>query len=127
MTITGARARAWILVQAESPHEAARALYESLAEKGGDDYVVIRADVVDYVYNMVIPVDLAGWELLEEVHQLIREITKAKYSTVIPVVQHFPFPPHDAQSFITTEEVEAGHWRIEPGRQHWSPGENAWG
>jgi hypothetical protein len=126
--ITNGRVRAWILVQADLPLDAARRLYDELVNEGGDDYVVIRADVVDYVYNLVIPVDAASWDWLQQVHQMIRQITGARHTMIIPVVQPVPFPPHDAQGFITSEEVAAGHWKdIRPGRQHWSPGENGWG
>jgi hypothetical protein len=128
MSITGVRTRAWILVQAESPYEAAKSLYDAQKDKGDDRYVLVRADVVDYVYNMVIPVDAESWDALQEAYHMIQETTKAKYSTIIPVLKHFPFPAHDAHSFITADEVAAGHWKdIIPGRQHWSPGENAWG
>ena len=55
------RVRAWIMAQVDSPHDAAQQLYEEMGNKGDDHYVVIRADVVDYVYNLVIPVDAENW------------------------------------------------------------------
>jgi predicted aspartyl protease len=132
MKVINQRARAWILIQADSPQDAAKRIYEELVDKGGDDYVVIRADIVDYVYNIVIAVDAASGEWLERVHQIIREITGVRQTAILPVKQHVPSPPHYAQSFITDDEVAAGEARgipegIKPGRQHWSPGENPWG
>jgi hypothetical protein len=128
MKVMNRRVRAWILIQADSPQNAAQALYEELVDKGDDDYVVIRADIVDYVYNIVIAVDAASSEWLERVHQIIRGITGVRQTAILPVKQHVPSPPHDAQGYITEDEVAAGAWKeIKPGRQHRSPGENPWG
>jgi hypothetical protein len=122
------RARAWILVQADSPQKAAQSLYEELKDQGGDSFVVVRADVVEYHYNIVIPVDAESGEVLRKVYGMIREITGARESAIVPVVEHIPFPPHNAQSYITEKEAEAGEAKeIRPGRQASSPGENAWG
>ena len=122
------RVRAWIMAQVDSPHDAAQQLYEEMGNKGDDHYVVIRADVVDYVYNLIIPVDAENWEWLSEVHGMIRDLTGVKHTVVIPVVRHIPFPAHDAQGFITEREVAAGAAKgLKPGRQSHSPGENAWG
>jgi hypothetical protein len=131
MTVIGdgeGRVRAWILVQADSPSDAAYKLYDALGNEGGNDFVVIRADVVDYVYNIMIPVDAASGEWLRHVHLKILDITGARHSVVIPVVQLVPFIPHDANGFITEAEARAGHEEVpKPGRQGWSPGMNAWG
>ncbi len=122
------RTRAWILVQVDSPHDAAQTLYDTLWEEGDDNYVVIRADVVDYVYNVVIPVDAANPVALEAARQRILEITGATQIVVIPVVHLVPSVPHNAHGFITAAEARAGHERVDrPGRQHWSPGANPWG
>jgi hypothetical protein len=127
--ITGERMRAWILIQVDSPHDAAQRLYDSQGLAGGDSYVVVRADVVDYIYNVVIPVDAANPDVMRAVHHTILEITGASQSVVIPVVESFPPIPHDAEGFITEDEYANGydkeHCKI--GRQRWSPGVNAWG
>ncbi len=124
----GKRTRAWILLQVDSPETAAQKLYEALHEQGDDRYVVIRADVVDYAYNVVVPVDAENPATLEAVRREIVEISGAKQSVILPVLQTFPRVPHDAHGYITAEESQGGHERnIQPGRQHWSPGQNAWG
>jgi hypothetical protein len=124
----GGRARAWVLLQVKSPHDAAHALYEQLKDEGDDSYVVIRADVVDYEHNIVVPVDAENDDVLETVYGTIKEITGASRAVLVRVVEHIPFPPHDAQGYITQEEADAGEAPgIEPGRQSYSPGENAWG
>jgi hypothetical protein len=125
----GGRTRAWILVQVDSPLEAAQRLYDSEGLAGDDRYVVVRADVVDYVYNVVIPVDAESLEVLNDVHETIRTITGAKHSVVIPVVEPVPSIPHDAEGFITENEYAHGHEKVrcKVGRQRWSPGMNAWG
>jgi DNA-binding Lrp family transcriptional regulator len=122
------RVRAWIMAQASSPHDAAQQLYEEMGNKGDEHYVVIRADVVDYVYNLVIPVDAESGEWLREVHEMIEHLPGVKHTVVIPVMRHIPFPAHNAQGFITEREAEAGDEKgIKPGRQSHSPGQNAWG
>jgi hypothetical protein len=123
------RVRAWIMIQVNAPVKAARKLYNSHGLEGGDSYVVVRADVVDYVYNVVIPVDAANLEVLQAVHQMILDITGAKASVVIPVVQPVPHIPHDAEGFVTAAEYAKGHEKVhcKVGRQRWSPGMNAWG
>ncbi len=122
------RTRAWILIQANSPQEAAQELYETVRDEGDESYVIIRADVVDYVYNVVIPVDAASPAGLEEARLRILEVTGAKEFVVLPVRQTFPAVPHDAHGFITEHEAAHGHESVpHPGRQHWSPGQNAWG
>ena len=69
------RARAWVLLQVKSPHHAAHDLYDQLKDEGGDSFVVIRADVVDYEYNIVVPVDAESDEVLETVYGTIKQIT----------------------------------------------------
>jgi hypothetical protein len=127
--MTDGRIRAWILIQVDSPHDAAQRLYDSQGLAGGDSYVVVRADVVDYVYNVVVPVDAANPDVLQSVHRMILEITGARDSVVIPVVESFPPIPHNAEGFITPAEYDLGYDKLhcKPGRQRWSPGVNAWG
>jgi hypothetical protein len=122
------RVRAWILVQSHSPHDEARKLYDNLVEEGGDSYVVIRADVVDFVYNIVIAVDAESVGALQRVQQRMLDFIPAKRTAVLRVVEHIPPIPHEAQGFITQEEFDAGRDKSLPaGRIHWSPGANAWG
>jgi hypothetical protein len=122
------RARAWVLLQVKSPHHAAHNLYDQLKDLGEDSYVVVRADVVDYEYNIVVPVDAESDEVLETVYGTIKQITGPSKAVLVRVVEHIPLPPHDAQGYITAEEAQAGEADdIVPGRQSNSPGENAWG
>jgi hypothetical protein len=127
--ITIGRTRAWIMLQVDSPSEAAHRLYDSQGLAGGYDYVVVRADVVNYVYNLMVPVDAANPDVLQSVHRIILDITGARFSVVIPVVEFVPLIPHDAEGFITGDEYEMGHDKLhcKEGRQRWSPGMNAWG
>lgn len=122
------RARAWVLLQVKSPHHAAHDLYDQLKDQGEDSYVVVRADVVDHEYNIVVPVDAESDEVLETVYGTIKQITGPSKAVLVRVVEHIPFPPHDAQGYITLEEKEAGeNQEIVWGRQSNSPGDNAWG
>jgi hypothetical protein len=121
------RARAWILVRVESPHAVAQQLYEELGYEGGESWVLVRADVVDYHYNIVVPVDAESWDVLEGVVGQIKELTGAEDTVVLPVVEHIPTPPHLAHGYVTDEEAEAGGIDTETGRLGNSPGHNCWG
>ena len=58
----------------------------------------------------------------------IKQITGPSKAVLVRVVEHIPFPPHDAQGYITLVEKEAGeNQEIVWGRQSNSPGDNAWG
>jgi len=128
--IRGERMRAWILIQVESPHDAAQKLYNALWEEGGDGYVVIRADVVTYEpFNLVVPLDVEDSTALDYVLHRIGELITPTQTAILQVSEHFPSVPHDAHGFITQNEYDEGHEKpsFRPGRQHWSPGMNAWG
>jgi hypothetical protein len=127
------RVRAWILLRTEEPPEvAAQRVYAALGYKEGqgeDSFVLVRADVVDYHYNIIIPVDTGGGDVLQGKLSEIQELAKAREIAVVPVTEHFPKPPHAADGFITPEEAEAytDTDTMKVGRQRKSPGMNAWG
>lgn len=123
------RVRAWVFVQAEDAEEAARKLYEELGREGGDSWVVVRADVVDYgPYNIMVPVDAENGDELNHVVGLLAG-PEGKWETlVVPVMTHNPEIPHDAHGFITPAEHELGQDpEADIGRFPKSPGFNAWG
>lgn len=129
----GGRVRAWILLRSESPADAARQCYDALGYKegaeGDDSFVLVRADVVDYHYNIMISVDAETWAVLKEKLCEIQALAEARELAVVPVVEHVPYPPHNTDGFITY--VEAGEYDDEGnvivGRQRNSPGCNPWG
>lgn len=122
------RVRAWILVRSDAPLEEAQRLYDNLVDEGGDKYVVVRADVVDHDYNIVIAVDAENMGALHLVQRRILDFVPARQIAVLPVVQFIPAVPHDAQGFITDAEHAAGADKVlGSGRIHHSPGANAWG
>jgi hypothetical protein len=125
-TVDG-RARAWVLVKAERAQELAEGLYDELGHEGGDSFVVSRADIVDFDYNVMIPVDAESWEVVDEVVGIIKDRRGVTDTVVVPVQGHVPYPPQDANGYITEEEAEAGKEPVEPGRQGASPGYNGWG
>jgi hypothetical protein len=119
------------LVRAERAQDVAEGLYGKLGHEGGDSFVVVRADVVDYDYNMVIPVDAQSKEMVHKVVGIIKDHPGVRDTVVVWVQSHVPYPPHDAHGYITPEEAEASKSEpkepIEPGRQGASPGYNGWG
>ena len=130
-TTRSERARAWVLVRAERAQEVAKELYDELGHAGGDSYVVVRADVVEYDYNIMIPVDAQSRETVDEVVGMIRGYAGVTDMVVVWVQSHVPYPPHDAHGYITAEEIEASTREpkepSKPGRQGASPGYNGWG
>jgi len=125
------RVRAWVLLQAESAEGVAQALYKDLGHEGGDEFVVVRADIVagpsEFAYNIIVPVDAKSEDALRDVVDRIREVSRVN-PVIVTVDQHVPYPPHDAHGYISTNEVEVGREPVEkPGRQGASPGFNAFG
>jgi hypothetical protein len=129
------RVRAWVLVQAGDPGKVAQRLYEKLGHEGGDEYVVVRADVVDYSHNIVIPVDAESGEALGSVVDMIKGVRGVEATTIVRVTMSVPYPPHIAHGYITEAELEAQleldidikEERLEAGRQGASPGHNPFG
>ena len=121
------RTRAWILIRAESPQSTAQQLYETLGHAGGNRWVVVRADIVDYHYNILVPVDAESPDALEQVYGMIQDLAGAQETAILPVVGCIPYPPHVAHGFVTPGEGEAGGIDTEIGRLGHSPGHNAWG
>jgi hypothetical protein len=117
------------LIRTESPEAAAHHLYEELGHQGGDSFVLVRADVVDYHYNLVVPVDTENWDVLQDLFCQIQRLTGAREAAMVPVVMHIPYPPHLADGYVDEEEAKADTRpeEIKIGRQLNSPGMNAWG
>jgi hypothetical protein len=132
----GGRVRAWVLVRARDPEKVVQRIYEMLRYEGGDEFVVVRADVVDYSHNIVVPVDAESEKALMGVVDVIKGVegVEKQTATVVPVKMHVPYPPHIANGYIHAAELEAQLAQdieieegLKPGRQAASPGHNAWG
>ena len=121
------RVRAWVLVEAKSAQQVAEGLYDKLGHEGDDSFVVVRADVVDFDYNIVIPVDAESENVLSDVVEQIRGMDGVNETVIVRIKEHVPYPPHDAHGYITAQEAEAGQETVEPGRQGASPGFNPFG
>lgn len=124
------RTRGWIFIRAEKPEAVAEQIYDELFDRGGYDYVVIRADVVNHeLFNIVVPVDAAPG-FLDKVAGMVKEITGVEEPQIAKVEAggHFPAIPHNAHGFITPYEKANGH---DPFADEYrfpkSPGFNAWG
>jgi hypothetical protein len=132
------RVRAWVLGRADDPVTVAERLYEKMGQTGENDYVLVRADVLedgDHPYNLVIPVDAATETHLEWVRGQIEGMDVTEVAT-LKVDVHRPNPPHIAHGYIAEAELQAQYdqevkfeeeIRLRPGRQGASPGHNAWG
>jgi hypothetical protein len=127
-TAENGRVRAWVLVHADDPEAFAQELYELLGQRGEDDYVVVRADVVNHRLNVVIPVDAASETDLVRVVKKIAGLEIVRDIAVLRVQMHIPYPPHIAHGYIDEDEFERyPEEGFKPGRQGASPGANPWG
>lgn len=123
------RVRAWVLVWADDPERWAQELYEALGHEGGDEYVLVRADVIEpfYGYNVVVPVDARDDSTLDSVVDTFPNPEAVRRMAVRRVEVHNPYPPQDASGYVTEEEAEVGAEDVKVGRQDKSPGLNPWG
>jgi hypothetical protein len=98
--------------------------------KDGDQYVIIRADVVEGSdsYNLVVPVDAATGSFDAALEVLVAAV-KREPTSVLRVIAYNPDPPHGASTFITPGELKANFMPeyCPPGRHPQSPGANPWG
>jgi len=122
------RVRAWVLATATDAPQAAGAL-SAFFDQGGDDYVLVRADVVEGEANLIVPVDAASQAALDSVVAMIRDATGDSSPTVARVLSHNPDPPHRSYTFVTPGELDRDpvDEYSPPGRHPKSPGRNGWG
>ena len=112
----------------------------NLFKKGDNDYVLVRADVVDdftingNVCNIIIPVDAYNTTGLNKAKSEIANNLKVNILKTVTVKNHIPDPPHLSHGYITrveiSEEVKFTNKPSfeKPGRQFAkSPGANKWG
>jgi len=127
MNASTARVRAWVLLRAKDPDQAAKSL-AAYFDQGGDRWVIVRADVVEGEANLIVPVDAAGEEALQEALEHLRKVATGE-PVVTRVLRHYPDPVHNAHSYITADEYERNPVReyFPPGRHPQSPGANPWG
>lgn len=136
---TGGRYRAWVLFSVEDPWRAVAVFSQpddegfSLLTDGEDDYVIVRADVVEgnKDFNLVIPIDAKDQMTFDAVHKRLTDLLKGT-SMVLHVTGHCPAPPHRSNTYIAVSEIDKvkGYYLEEydpAGRHPNSPGANPWG
>jgi hypothetical protein len=138
-TETGGRYRAWVLFVVDDPVAAAARISVpddkglTLLTEGGDNYVIVRADVVEgnQDFNLVVPIDAADKGEFDVAHKRLTDLLGGT-SMVLHVTGHCPTPPHRSNTFITESELNGpnGYYLKEydpSGRHPKSPGANPWG
>jgi hypothetical protein len=125
------RVRAWVLLKADNPEKVARKIYSNLGKVGKSNYVVIRADVVEGEYNIVVPIDTTPANF-EQTVEMVASHTGVTSHTTLRAIQFNPGPTYLAHGFIqTSKEVADRNKWLRPddvGRiQKKSPGDNPWG
>jgi len=131
----GERVRAWVLGKSDQPEETAKAIGKLIDDEmvkapadRRDDLIIVRADVVEGDYDIVVPVDAASEEALSAALEMIEGAGLLEPKT-FRVRTHNPSPPHAASTFVTAAELRADPAQefSPPGRHPASPGRNAWG
>lgn len=130
------RERAWLLIRFDDktdPVKMAEKIYRKLQHAGDLGYVVIRADVVNGPYNIVVPVDAMNAQELNTAVVAVGDIVGQGNITQLDVTRHIPAPTYLANGFVTYEEKDYAQRTYLPepddtGRiVKKSPGDNPWG
>ena len=122
------RVRAWVFGKVEPKGLKDRYNENKIKTLGGDQYVIVRTDIVRHDdYNVIIPVDAKDDPGLEEAERVIRELLEVRIVSTVQVVDHIPWPPHNANGFITEQEHGRGDPDAPIDQVNKSPGWNAWG
>jgi hypothetical protein len=125
------RVRAWILLRAGYPDKVAKAIYDQFGKDGGNEFVVVRADVVDGDYNIVIPIDAADQSHFSATEKKVTSLRGVTSHITLTVTNHYPTPTYLAHGFTTLQDFADKLRWIHPdewGRvQKKSPGDNPWG
>jgi hypothetical protein len=133
----GGRFRAWVLYLVKDPQAAVAGFSKqddkglTLLTEGADNYVIVRADVVDgnNDFNLVVPVDAANEAQFMAAQDRLTAVLGGPPSSVLRVVEHCPTPPHMSNTFVTDSELKGYYLKeYDPaGRHPKSPGANPWG
>jgi hypothetical protein len=132
------RKRAWLLYEAEDLEDAntkANAIYSRFGTVGGDNFVVVRADVIINESEQVmilVPVDTSGEPALSKLVGDINTITTKPPVLTAKVKDHYPAITYLAHGFVSEEEfIKSDKRTVHPdlyGRiMRKSPGDNPWG
>jgi len=144
---TKKRTRAWFFIKVKSGANAntvAKAIYEKHGgTKGGNQFVLVRADVVSgcTLGEIIASVDAiddpqSSEKALKMAERNIQRVTGVDKTTKALVSAHNPDPPHEAYGYVNeAEKVKGEKSKPKPvkdvkiaGRQSpYSPGSNKWG
>jgi hypothetical protein len=136
------RVRAWMIIQGKFSASASE-LVIALDGQRKDEYVIVRADLVESLEDekpgMVVPIDAregesSKYEYLYEIRDMIVErlgLEPDDYQLLEVDSDGQEKPPHTSSGYITRGEAHAAIDLNEnggkPGRQDQSPGFNPWG
>lgn len=122
------RRRGYAGFRVDDPTAAAERV-SALFTQGGDDYVVIRADVVvDCDVTLIVPIDAAADAWDDALVSVAHAVGQPPMRVCI-VASTYPVAPQQAHCFITEDEHRRFplHEYSPPGRHPKSPGANPWG
>jgi hypothetical protein len=117
-----------VLVVSSTP-EATASQLEAQFTRGGNDWVIVRADVVQGAHNLVVPIDAASETAFQAALAAVSGATGVQQTTVDRVVAHYPSPAHRSHTYVTQSEIDEFPVPdfTSPGRHPKSPGANPWG
>jgi hypothetical protein len=101
--------RAWLLVKVGngSASQVANHIYNTVNKKYANDekVFVVRADVVDGPYNLIVPVFTEKDDQLQDIISTINGMKGVTALEKSVVQKHIPNPPHKAHGFVTYQEA----------------------
>jgi hypothetical protein len=100
--------RAWFLIKVQNVDKAklAKDIYKQVNNKytGEEKVFVVRADVVDGPYDLIVPVFTGTFEELAKVETFIKSLSDEMEIERATVTKHVPFPPHKTKGYVASEE-----------------------
>ena len=100
--------RAWLLIKVQKNSDKvklAKEIYKLNNKYTGKEKVfVVRADVVDGIYDLVVPVFTKTLEQLIEIETLITSLSVGVELERAMVTKHVPFPPHKTKGYVASGE-----------------------
>jgi hypothetical protein len=100
--------RAWLLIKVQNNDKVklAKDIYKQVNKEyaGKRKVFVVRADVVDGPYDLVVPVFTETLSELADIETFIISLANGIVLERAMVTKHVPFPPHNTKGYVAAEE-----------------------
>ncbi len=113
--------RAWLLIKVQNIDKVklAKDIFKQVNDKfaAKKKVFVIRADVVDGPYDLVVPIFAGTLTELNEIETFVKSLAAGMVVERARVTKHVPFPPHKAPGYVSDEEANP----VNPGPTRHNP------